>query len=423
MRGSDVTGIKLWCVVIPMLAGCWSSTAVERPDAERIEDGFADVAGDGTGEVDQPRDDADAVVADATDFGEDPGMTDALSDAAADDPSSDEATGPDGGCTNADDCDDCIDCTIDSCDSETGECRHAIDPDFCLPPRFCEPARMGCWPPLCATDAECDDGDLCNGAERCGVDGLCLPGTPVTCDDGVACTVDTCDPGTGRCTSAPPDRDLDTYLDGACGGTDCDDTSPTIHPGATEACNGLDEDCDTAADEDLECIVGATRPCATWCSTEGTQAWGPACRWGDCRPPPETCNCVDDDCNLLVDETCACERVTWRILSECRPWRWPEVLPAGCRPGVIDDSTCFDAFVPGTAPARLSSSSPARRFCWVRCGPVVPLFGNRRDLSVEACTGSLTLCLFDLQRRLRRYDRGHIVVVIEAAGELASAGR
>jgi hypothetical protein len=47
---------------------------------------------------------------------------------------------------------------------------------------------------------------------------------------------------------------------GACNGaegyvldpTDCDDTRDTVHPGAAETCDGRDEDCDGAVDEDAE---------------------------------------------------------------------------------------------------------------------------------------------------------------------------
>jgi len=44
----------------------------------------------------------------------------------------------------------------------------------------------------CVTNADCDDGNLCNGSETCQA-GLCIPGMNMTCNDGNACTLDRCD--------------------------------------------------------------------------------------------------------------------------------------------------------------------------------------------------------------------------------------
>jgi V8-like Glu-specific endopeptidase len=59
----------------------------------------------------------------------------------------------------------------------------------------------------CASDAECDDGDPCNGNETCDLaNTVCAPGTPISCEDGDACTIDTClatSATTFACASSP----------------------------------------------------------------------------------------------------------------------------------------------------------------------------------------------------------------------------
>lgn len=54
----------------------------------------------------------------------------------------------------------------------------------------------------CTTNAECADGNVCNGVETCDA-GVCTPGTPIDCSDGLFCTLDTCDPPTGTCGNPP----------------------------------------------------------------------------------------------------------------------------------------------------------------------------------------------------------------------------
>jgi len=76
----------------------------------------------------------------------------------------------------------------------------------------------------CVADADCDDGLFCNGAETCN-NGSCETGTPPTCDDGSACTIDSCENNACVHTTCPGqlcDTVSDTCVD-CLASTDCTD--------------------------------------------------------------------------------------------------------------------------------------------------------------------------------------------------------
>jgi hypothetical protein len=107
------------------------------------------------------------------------------------------------------------------------------------------------------------------------------------------------------CPPACPDADHDGATSETCGGTDCDDADPDRHPGNTEVCDpGHDEDCDPTtfgtrdADHDghvdAMCCNGTT--CGDDCDDTVPSIYGGA---------PETCDDLDDDCDMAVDEMLA----------------------------------------------------------------------------------------------------------------------
>ena len=99
-------------------------------------------------------------------------------------------------------------------------------------------------------------------------------------------------------------------------GADCDDTLPAVNPGATEACNGRDDDCDGSIDE-------SGTP-GTWYEDADADSFGtPSTSVVSCAQPAgyvfdstdcddrnaavnpaatEVCNTYDDDCDTFVDE-------------------------------------------------------------------------------------------------------------------------
>ncbi|MEZ4393878.1 MAG: putative metal-binding motif-containing protein [Polyangiales bacterium] len=123
------------------------------------------------------------------------------------------------------------------------------------------PLDAGPPPAPCVTDLDCDDGAWCTGAETCR-EGQCVPGAPVVClTGGDVCVESVCDEEARACRRSfvTEDRDGDGHRAPRPGtrrgdpdrcGDDCDDDDPAVHPGATEVCNGVDDDCNEVIDDD-----------------------------------------------------------------------------------------------------------------------------------------------------------------------------
>ena len=152
------------------------------------------------------------------------------------------------------------------------------------------------------------------------------------------------------------DIDGDGYDMSACGGSDCDDSNYYVNPGAAEACNSLDDDCDGSVDEGVGSTyyrdadgdgygtsTSTTRSCSL---PAGYSANSSDCNDGSAAENPaatETFNTIDDDCDGATDESGG---TTWYRDADADGYGTASTTTTSCsRPvGYVSNSSdCNDA--------------------------------------------------------------------------------
>ena len=230
--------------------------------------------------------------------------------------------------------------------------------------------------------SDCDDGDATvapDQVETCnGIDDDC---SGVVDDNDGTCDGD--EPVPDACTLTwHPDLDADAAGDPTVSVTgcqpdaswvtddgDCDDADALIAPGADETCNGLDDDCDGDVDD------GALDAGAWFGDSDGdgygtgadfertcTAPAGYSATAGDCDDADpavspdavETCDGIDNNCELGVDEVTAVDTLEWYVDTDLDGWAGTRTRSACTRPlgtsetlGDCDDDD--DGVFPGAA--------------------------------------------------------------------------
>lgn len=211
-------------------------------------------------------------------------------------------------------------CTDETCDEFSLSCISTPNNANCAMGELCLPGSpgsdplTGCKPAAqCMNNTQCNDNNLCNGVETCTM-GICTPGTPLNCNDGIGCTLDGCDPMLGcqssnnnaycddgqACTGAeicdPPNGDPVT---GCVGGTSivCNDNKTCTYDVCTEP-NGICQFLPQNSDCDDGTFCNGPEQCDP---TDPMSDPLTGCIAGSPPSCVDGVNCTVDSCSIIFD--------------------------------------------------------------------------------------------------------------------------
>ncbi|MEE2779305.1 MAG: hypothetical protein VYE15_02195 [Myxococcota bacterium] len=199
-------------------------------------------------------------------------------------------------------------CHYSTCDPGTGLCVElpvadglaCDDEDLCSLDDTC--AGGSC---IGAQSLKCNDGFYCNGEETCDPSVGCVSSPAPDPDDGVSCTLDTCDEATDSFLHTPDHGECDDGL--FCNGEEiC--TNKGCAPGIFLDFEDGNPCTEGVCDEEIDLIV--QQPQDSPCSDGDACTLSDTCVDGVCIGNTLTdegplCNGVDDDCDGLTDENCS----------------------------------------------------------------------------------------------------------------------
>ncbi|MBI5537320.1 MAG: hypothetical protein HY898_31650 [Deltaproteobacteria bacterium] len=303
---------------------------------------------------------------------------------------------------------------VETCDGVDNDCDGTADNGFACVAGATVPCTTTCATQgtgACTSQCAVPTGSACNPpVEVCnGTDDDC-DGTP---DDGFACAAGATTTCTTTCNSTGS---------GSCSANCTVPAAGQCTPPA-EVCNGLDDDCNGAADNGFACVQGQSVSCTTSCGTTGSGPCTNTCELPSgsaCSPPTESCNGKDDDCDGAIDDGFACAQgATVPCTTTCNSTGTGVCTanctvpnPASCTPpgeacnGVDDDCDGSidedQACVPGTTVSCLTScSSTGTGICTQQCSlptgnactPPAETCNGKDDDCVSGCDNGFSCCL------------------------------
>ncbi|MDP2309062.1 MAG: putative metal-binding motif-containing protein [Pseudomonadota bacterium] len=287
------------------------------------------------------------------------------------------------------DCDDAVASTFpgaaERCDEVDQDCDGTTDEDAVDVEAFYADADGDSYGDAGVSVYACDapSGYLSDGQDCDDTRAAVHPGATETCDDIDQDCDGTVDDGAVDGTTWYGDADHDGY-----GGTtttiaacdvpsgyfataaDCDDLAATTHPGAPETCDGDDDDCDGATDEDAvdagvwyldmdgDGFGNAAVTVSACGAPSGYVANATDCADDDANTFPgsdELCDGDDNDCDGLVDEADAEDATSWYADADSDGYGNPAAAVTACDApaGYGADATDCDDTSAAVSPAAI----------------------------------------------------------------------